>query len=163
MPTINVNFNLSESVNSVFHIEKIKFAQSLLDYYNNKLNLQISLDYTEDFKFKHTKYSNDDLSCASFVENNTFWSIQDRSVDEKWLYSFISVKRNIADNIKSPFYASIALSSLTQADVDFFLFQKDKFKSIHKDLDCLSFLSLENKTILKTALNNICDELDEVA
>ena len=134
MSAINVSFNLSENINSDFHIKKIKFAQSLLDYYNNKLNLQISLEYTEDFKFKHTKYTNDDLSCASFVENTTFWSIQDRSVDEKWLDSFISVKRNIADNIKSPFYASIALNSLTQADVDFFLFQKNKFKTIYKDL-----------------------------
>ena len=163
MSTININFNLSESINSDFHIEKIKFAQSLLDYYNNKLNLQISLEYTEDFKFKHTKYSNDDLSCASFVENTTFWSIQDRSVDEKWLDSFISVKRNIADNIKSPFYAAISLNNLTQADVDFFLFQKDKFKAIHKDLICFTFLSDENQVLLKTALNNICNELDEVA
>ena len=163
MSTIIVNFNLSKNVNSDFHTEKIKFAQSLLDYYNSKLNLQISLEYTEDFKFKHTKYSNDDLSCASFVENTAFWSIQDRSIDEKWLDSFISVKRNIADNIKSPFYASIALNSLTQADVDFFLFQKDKFKAIYKDLICFTFLSEENQEILKTTLNNICNELDEVA
>lgn len=82
MSTINVNFNLIENVNSDFHIEKIKFAQSLLDYYNNKLNLTFSLDYTEDFKFNFTNNSVDDFDCASFVNHSTSWFIEERSVDK---------------------------------------------------------------------------------
>jgi hypothetical protein len=42
----------------------------------------------------------------------------------------------------------------------FSYFKKNKFKAINKDIDCYTFLSDENQILLKTALNNICDELD---
>ena len=162
MSKIIVTFDLNKSDNPVFHNSKLKFAEKLLNYFNSRLDLEISLTYTENFEFKHINYTNDDYNCASFVENSTCWFVQERSNDSKWLYGFLSVKRNLVDNIKSPFYASLQMNNLRQADIDFFRYQKDKFKALYKDFDCFDFLSNENKEKLKLSLNNLCDELDEI-
>ncbi|MCP4052491.1 MAG: hypothetical protein GY739_05370 [Mesoflavibacter sp.] len=162
MSNISVQFDIDSVENSEFHKSKLEFANKLLDYYNNRLGLSISLKYDKDFEFKHINYSNDDLKCASFVENSAYWSFQDRSVDSKWLYSFISRKRNLVDNIKSPFYSAMAMNNLRQSDVDFFNYQKDRFKALYKDFDCFTFLLKENQNKLKLNLNSLCNELDEI-
>lgn len=161
MSKIIVNFDLNSTTYPKFHKDKIEFAEKMLNYYNNRLNLNISLEYTNDkFEFMYITYNMDDFKCASFVNHACSWFIQERDNDEDWLQKLIGRKQNIADNIKSPVYTSKGLNILTQSDVDFFIFQKDKFKAINKDIDCYTFLSDENQILLKTALNNICDELD---
>lgn len=161
MSKIIVNFDLNLTTNPSFHKDKLDFAQKVLDYYNNRLNLNITLEYTNDkFEFMYVTYNMDDFKCTSFVNYASTWYIQDRNNDKEWVKRLIDRNKSIADNIKSPLYTSMGLNILTQSDVDFFIFQKDKFKAINKNIGCYTFLSEENQILLKTALNNICDELD---
>ena len=162
MSNIILNFDLSTTKYPEIHKGKILLAESLLNYFNTRLDLNLLLEYKDNFEFKHINYSHDDYNCAAFIENSTFWSIQDRSVDSKWLESFISMKKDEADNIKSPFYAAMSLNNLQQSVIDFFNYKKNKFKALYKDFDCFTFLPIEEQNLLKLNLNNFCNELDDV-
>ena len=162
MSNIVLNFDLSTTNFPELHKNKILLAESLLNYFNTRLNLNLTLEYKGNFEFKHIKYSQDDYKCAAFIENSTCWSVQDRSVDSKWLESFISMKKDEADNIKSPFYVAMSLNNLQQSNIDFFNYKKNKFKALCKDFDCFSFLPIEKQNLLKLNLNNFCNELDDV-
>lgn len=73
----------------------------------------------------------------------------------------IERKQNKASDIKSVINLPTSLNvlKLNQILISFY-FKKDKFKAMYKDLDCFTFLSIENQELLKIALNNICDDLD---
>jgi hypothetical protein len=162
MSKIIVNFDLDLTTNQEFHKEKLEFAQKILDYYNNRLNLNIILQYNKDkFEFNFTNNTTDDFYCTSFVNQSSNWYFQERSVDKDFMDKFIDRKQNKADNIKSSFNTSRGSNTLTKSDVDYFMLEKERFKALYKDINCFTFLSKENQEILKTTLNGICDELDE--
>jgi hypothetical protein len=111
MSKIIVNFDLNLTTNPEFHKKKLELAQKMLNYYNNRLNLNTSLEYTNDkFEFMYVTYNMDDFKCSSFVNHACSWFIQERNNDEDWVQKLINRKQNIADNIKSPVYTSIGLT-----------------------------------------------------
>ncbi len=162
MSKIIVNFDLNLTTNPEFHKEKLEFAQKILDYFNSSLNLNIVLQYDKNkFEFNFTNNTTDDFDCTSFVNHASKWYFQERSVDKDFMDKFIDRKQNKADNIKSSFNTPRGSNTSTKSDIEYFMFEKERFKALYKDFNCLTFLSKENQEVLKTTLNGICDELDK--
>jgi hypothetical protein len=167
MSKISIDFELNSTINPEFHKEKIEFACFILDYVNSRLKSSVSLVYSKDgdnFKFHNSTETdyNYVFDCSSFVNYSTMWFIQKRDLDEDWLKFFIDNVSQKADSLKSPIYASMVLNRLTEIEIAVFLEQKAKFKAIYEDFDCYTFLSKQQQEKIKTELNSICYELDEV-
>ena len=164
LSNIIINGSFEDSPKIDIHKQHTSIANLVLNDFNKRLNLDISVTYNSaifDFSVDSDELNTKEICYR--IQNFTDWGLQ---VDaEKKLRTDVFINF-VSNTYFEPAYSSItfprSLNKLDENDIDYFILLRNKFLIIFKDYVHLPFISESCNLKIKKELNRMCFDLEQL-